>query len=181
MQLCRKNFLDLPNAVFLVFYNFICLWTSNILIFLSNKGSPFIQTFCSPQEFQYCDFTAFIVFLNKDDIFKEKIKHSHLADHFPDFKGLTRARQNQLKWNLQSWARTQNNAITVPARPKWLYKASTCAPKTLGSSAFVQLWMEGMTYCWAALVLMFACYIIDEFEIWVQAILYALPRNRLPL
>ena len=31
--------------------------------------------------------TLQILFLNKDDIFKEKIKHSDIRTHFPDYEG----------------------------------------------------------------------------------------------
>ena len=30
-----------------------------------------------------------ILFLNKKDILKEKFQHSHLADYFPEYEGIT--------------------------------------------------------------------------------------------
>ena len=30
-----------------------------------------------------------VLFLNKKDILKEKVQHSHLADYFPEYDGIT--------------------------------------------------------------------------------------------
>jgi guanine nucleotide-binding protein G(q) subunit alpha len=32
--------------------------------------------------------TSIILFLNKVDIFQEKVRYSHIKDHFPEFKGI---------------------------------------------------------------------------------------------
>lgn len=38
-------------------------------------------------DYQWFDRASIILFLNKKDLLEEKIKHSHLADYFPDYDG----------------------------------------------------------------------------------------------
>lgn len=52
-----------------------------------NRLSESIDLFRQIQLQNYLKHTTFILFLNKKDIFEEKIKTSHIVDHFEDFHG----------------------------------------------------------------------------------------------
>ena len=48
----------------------------SLALFSNIMGYPFFAS------------SSIILFLNKVDLFEEKILHSHLADYYPDFKGV---------------------------------------------------------------------------------------------
>ena len=52
-----------------------------------NRLKESIELFRQIQLQNWLNNTTFILFLNKRDIFEEKIKMSHIMDHFEDFQG----------------------------------------------------------------------------------------------
>ena len=52
-----------------------------------NRLKESIEIFSQIQLQIWLNNKTFILFLNKKDIFEDKIKKSHLIDHFEDFKG----------------------------------------------------------------------------------------------
>ena len=52
-----------------------------------NRLKESIELFRQIQLQNWLNHTTFILFLNKKDIFEEKIKTSHIVDHFEDFPG----------------------------------------------------------------------------------------------
>lgn len=52
-----------------------------------NRLKESIELFRQIQLQNWLNHTTFILFLNKEDIFEEKIRTSHLVDHFEDFQG----------------------------------------------------------------------------------------------
>ena len=53
-----------------------------------NRLKESIELFKKIQTFQWLAHTTFILFLNKVDVFKEKLQSSDMVDHFTDYKGI---------------------------------------------------------------------------------------------
>jgi hypothetical protein len=51
------------------------------------KRHVFINCHCLLQEYVWLNHCTFILFLNKVDIFQEKIQTSSIGAHFPEYKG----------------------------------------------------------------------------------------------
>ena len=52
-----------------------------------NRMQESIALFCSIITYAWFQNSSVILFLNKNDVFEEKIKCSHLDDYFPEYKG----------------------------------------------------------------------------------------------
>ena len=93
----RWCFSSCPEAWLLidVFKLFSCFWSSQNRM---EESKALFRTVVSNPCFQD---THFILFLNKTDLLEEKIPHSHLADYFPKFRGLTYAHINDVDLKLQ--------------------------------------------------------------------------------
>jgi hypothetical protein len=50
-------------------------------------NAAFCSTTTFAQEYQWLSHATFILFLNKVDLFREKIKMADISKHFPDYKG----------------------------------------------------------------------------------------------
>lgn len=55
-----------------------------------NRLQKSAELFNLVRSFNWLRETSFILFLNKTDVFKEKIQTINIADHFPQFEGFSR-------------------------------------------------------------------------------------------
>ncbi|XP_021162836.2 guanine nucleotide-binding protein subunit alpha-11 [Fundulus heteroclitus] len=73
-------------------------------------------------EYEWFNDSSFILFLNKIDLFEEKIKYSHLVSYFPDYKGPKEDAKEAEKFILDMFLNCNEN--------KNIYHHFTCATDT---------------------------------------------------
>ncbi|KAM4532239.1 guanine nucleotide-binding protein G(q) subunit alpha-like [Fundulus diaphanus] len=73
-------------------------------------------------EYEWFNDSSFILFLNKIDLFEEKIKYSHLVSYFPDYKGPEEDAKEAEKFILDMFLNCNEN--------KNIYHHFTCATDT---------------------------------------------------
>jgi len=73
--------------------------------------------------------TNFILFLNKVDIFKEKIQTIHIKDHFPEFNGFSRDYESGIQFIESMYVPDKRERERDRLRNK-IYPHQTCATDT---------------------------------------------------
>jgi len=91
-----------------------------------NRLKESLELFRQIQTFQWLSHTTFILFLNKVDIFKEKIRTSDMRDHFPDFKGIRHDEQTGQEFVKKKFTEKNNHSRTQ----RMVYPHFTCATDT---------------------------------------------------
>jgi len=92
-----------------------------------NRLKESIEIFSQIQLQIWLNNKTFILFLNKKDIFEEKIKKSHLIDHFDDFKGFKRESASAHEFIKRKFMETQP---PQRHRSRMIYTHKTCATDT---------------------------------------------------
>jgi len=92
-----------------------------------NRLKESIELFKKIQLFQWLAHTTFILFLNKVDVFREKLQTSDMVDHFPDYKGFRKEYASNL-----AFVKKKFHEESTPRRPRMIYTHETCATDTAG-------------------------------------------------
>merc|ERR1719228_756756 len=92
-----------------------------------NRLKESIELFKKIQTFQWLAHTTFILFLNKVDVFKEKLQTSDMVDHFTDYKGFTKDYGSNL-----AFVKKKFHEESSSKRPRMIYTHETCATDTAG-------------------------------------------------
>lgn len=93
-----------------------------------NRLKESMELFRQIQTHQWLNHTTFILFLNKEDVFKEKILTSDISDHFEDFRGFRNDPETGLQFIKRKFLEP-----TQPARAaRMIYTHVTCATDTEG-------------------------------------------------
>jgi len=92
-----------------------------------NRLKESIEIFSQIQLQIWLNNKTFILFLNKKDIFEDKIKKSHLIDHFEDFKGFKRESASAHEFIKRKFLETQPPSRH---RSRMIYTHQTCATDT---------------------------------------------------
>jgi guanine nucleotide-binding protein G(i) subunit alpha len=69
--------------------------------------------------------TSIILFLNKTDLFKEKIKRTPISEHFPDYEGEADDYESSSKFILNKFLKLNHCQIKTTLKP--VYSHFTCA------------------------------------------------------
>ncbi|CAF1061828.1 unnamed protein product [Adineta ricciae] len=86
--------------------------------------------FCSAMTSPWSKNSPVILMLNKKDLFEEKIMHSHLVDHFPEFDGPKRDAQAAREFLLRTFVDLNTNS------DRYIYSHFSCATD-IGDAQFV--------------------------------------------
>jgi len=93
-----------------------------------NRMVESLELFGSIVNNKFFTLSSFILFLNKRDLFEEKIKHSKFSDFFPDYKGTNNDKE------VKAWIKKKfiekNKVIDESGAPKTLYVHYTNATDT---------------------------------------------------
>lgn len=92
-----------------------------------NRLKESIELFKRIQTFQWLAHTTFILFLNKVDVFREKLQTSDMVDHFTDYRGFRRDYASNL-----AFVKRKFHEESSPRRPRMIYTHETCATDTAG-------------------------------------------------
>eukprot|EP00092_Neocalanus_flemingeri_P058937 GFUD01070337.1.p1 GENE.GFUD01070337.1~~GFUD01070337.1.p1 ORF type:complete len:369 (+),score=100.18 GFUD01070337.1:290-1396(+) len=92
-----------------------------------NRLKESIELFKKIQNFQWLAHTTFILFLNKVDVFKEKLQTSDMVNHFNDYKGFRKEYASNL-----AFVKKKFHEESTPRRPRMIYTHETCATDTAG-------------------------------------------------
>jgi len=92
-----------------------------------NRLKESIELFKKIQTFQWLAHTTFILFLNKVDVFKEKLQTSDMVGHFVDYKGFKKEYASNL-----AFVKKKFHEESSPRRPRMIYTHETCATDTAG-------------------------------------------------
>lgn len=76
--------------------------------------------------------TSIILFLNKEDLFRQKLKTSPLSDFFPDYAG-----DNNDALQAQEYFKDRFNALNQSRETKTIYMHVTCATDTTSFRAIL--------------------------------------------
>jgi len=93
----------------------------------SNRLKQSIELFRQIQTFQWLDHTTFILFLNKVDVFKDKINSENIINHFDDFQGFAGDAESGLRFLRRKFQEAQG---MVGRQPRMIYIHETCATDT---------------------------------------------------
>jgi len=91
-----------------------------------NKLLEAIELFGTIQNYSWLEHTTFILFLNKIDIFEEKIRIYNIIDHFPDFPGFPRDAENGKRFIRRLFLEQNSNN----GNNRMVYTHETCATNT---------------------------------------------------
>jgi len=92
-----------------------------------NRLKESIELFKQIQNFQWLAHTTFILFLNKVDVFKEKLQTSDMVDHFNDYKGFRKEYASNL-----AFVKRKFHEESSPRKPRMIYTHETQATDTAG-------------------------------------------------
>jgi len=92
-----------------------------------NRLKESIELFKRIQNFQWLAHTTFILFLNKVDVFKEKLNTSDMVNYFQDYKGFKREYNSNL-----AFVKRKFHEDNSQRRPRMIYTHETCATDTAG-------------------------------------------------
>jgi len=92
-----------------------------------NRLKESIELFKKIQTFQWLAHTTFILFLNKVDVFREKLQYSDMVDHFTDYKGFRKEYASNL-----AFVKKKFHEESTSRRPRMIYTHETCATDTAG-------------------------------------------------
>jgi len=92
-----------------------------------NRLKESIELFKKIQTFQWLAHTTFILFLNKVDVFKEKLQTSDMVEHFTDYRGFTKDYASNL-----AFVKRKFHEDSSSRRPRMIYTHETCATDTAG-------------------------------------------------
>lgn len=93
---------------------------------LKNRLQESIELFNEIGEYEWLAHTTFILFLNKVDLFREKIKTSRIRDHFTDYRGFPDSVEDGLDFFKRQFLEIRRS--TMGRRMK--YSHYTCATDT---------------------------------------------------
>lgn len=91
-----------------------------------NKLLEAIELFGTIQDYSWLEHTTFILFLNKIDIFEEKIKIYNIIDHFSEFPGFPRDAENGKRFIRRLFLEQNSNK----GNNRMVYTHETCATNT---------------------------------------------------
>jgi len=93
-----------------------------------NRLSESIELFAAIQNYSWLDHTTFILFMNKVDVFQEKIQNSNIGDFFPDYTGFPKDAETGKAFIRKKFL--ERNAQRRTSR--MIYTHDTCATNTEG-------------------------------------------------